>query len=256
MNWDRIRIFLAVARAGQILAAARELKLNHATVGRQITALERELGAKLLDRRNQGCVLTGAGEALLATAERAEAEFLRLGSQLSNMEGAVSGTVRIGAPDGLGNYVLAGQLAGLAEQNPGLVIQLVPLPRTFSLSRREADLAVTLERPEQGRLIVTKLTDYTLSVYASEAYLARTGPVTRPAELSGRLFVTNVEDYVYSRALDYAAALRRVSGPATSAAAWWRRWRLSGPAMASASCTTMPPPPFPSCGASSRRFAS
>lgn len=212
MNWDRIRIFLAVARAGQILAAARELKLNHATVGRQITALERELGAKLLDRRNQGCVLTGAGEALLATAERAESEFLRLGSRLNSMEGAVSGTVRIGAPDGLGNYVLAGQLAGLAEQNPGLVIQLVPLPRTFSLSRREADLAVTLERPEQGRLIVTKLTDYTLSVYASEAYLARTGPVTRPAELSGRLFVTNVEDYVYSRALDYAASLRRVIG--------------------------------------------
>ena len=77
MEWDRVRIFLAVARSGQMLAAARNLGLNHATVGRQITALEDELQTKLLERHVNGCTLTAAGEAMLATAEKVESEFLQ-----------------------------------------------------------------------------------------------------------------------------------------------------------------------------------
>jgi len=210
MDWERIRIFLEVARAGQILKASKSLRLNHATVARQLTALERGLNAKLLERHTSGCSLTPAGEALLAAAERAESEFLKVGSSISGATAAVSGTVRVGAPDGLGNYFLADQLGALAAQHPGLVIQLVPLPRTFSLSRREADIAITLDRPKQGRLILSKLTDYTLSVYAAESYLTREGPITSQAELAGRLFVTHVEDFAYSRALDYAAVLGRL----------------------------------------------
>lgn len=210
MDWDRIRIFLAVARAGQILGAARRLGLNHATVGRQLTALEEDLGAKLVDRQTNGCSLTAAGEALLGAAERAESEFLKVGSQLAGTQEAISGTVRVGAPDGLGNYFLADELGALAARHPELVIQLVPLPRTFSLSRREADIVITLDRPKQGRLIVTKLTDYTLSVYAAQDYLERSGAIEEEADLAGHLFVTHVEDFVYSRALDYAAALGRM----------------------------------------------
>src|SRR6185437_13429427 len=205
MDWERIRIFLEVARAGQILKASKSLRLNHATVARQLTALERGLNAKLLERHTSGCSLTPAGEALLAAAERAESEFLKVGSSISGATAAVSGTVRVGAPDGLGNYFLADQLGALAAQHPGLVIQLVPLPRTFSLSRREADIAITLDRPKQGRLILSKLTDY-----AAESYLTREGPITSQAELAGRLFVAHVEDFAYSRALDYAAVLGRL----------------------------------------------
>jgi molybdate transport repressor ModE-like protein len=210
MDWDRIRIFLEVARTGQILGAAKRLKVNHATVARQITALERELKTKLLERNTTGSSLTGAGEALLATAERAESEFLKIGALISGGSDAISGTVRVGAPDGLGNYFLADRLGDLAARHPDLLIQLVPLPRTFSLSRREADIAITLDRPKQGRLIITKLTDYTLSVYASESYLKRLGPIKTQSDLTGHLFVTHVEDFVYSRALDYAAALGKV----------------------------------------------
>lgn len=209
MEWDRVRIFLEVARTGQILGAARRLRLNHATVARQLSALEEEVKAKLVERRTTGCVVTPAGEALMAAAERAEAEFLRVGAQLSGMSAALAGTVRVGAPDGLGNYFLAEALGGLAGRHPNLVIQLVPLPRTFSLSRREADLAITLDRPKEGRLIVTKLTDYQLSVYASAAYLERCGPIDEQADLADHLFVTHVEDFAYSRALDYASTLGR-----------------------------------------------
>ena len=207
MDWDRIRIFLAVARSGQILGAARALGVNHATVGRQLTALEEELGAQLVERQTNGCVLTQAGEVLMRSAERVESELLQAGAQISGATEALTGSVRVGAPDGLGNYVLAHTLGALAERHPDLTIQLVPLPRTFSLSRREADIVVTLDRPKQGKLIVRKLTDYTLSVYAAAGYLERHGAIRDVDDLDGHLFVTHVEDFVYSRALDYAAEL-------------------------------------------------
>src|SRR5262249_18199964 len=132
------------------------------------------------------------------------------GASIGGSADAISGTVRVGAPDGLGNYFLADHLGALAARHPDLVIQLVPLPRTFSLSRREADIAITLDRPKQGRLILSKLTNYTLSVYAAETYLARVGAIASQSDLAGHLFVTHVEDFVYSRALDYAAALGRL----------------------------------------------
>ena len=118
MDWDRIRIFLEVARTGQILGAARRLGVNHGTVARQLTALEQELKTRLVERRTTGCVLTSAGEALIAAAERAESEFLQVGAQLGRSSEAISGIVRVGAPDGLGNYFLASQLGALAARHP------------------------------------------------------------------------------------------------------------------------------------------
>ena len=206
MDWDRLRVFLAVARAGQILGAARRLGLNHATVARQLDALEAGLGTMLVERGPSGCTLTAAGERLAATAERMEAEALAAEAELAEGGGGVSGTVRVGAPDGLGNYFLAPELARLASLHPGLVVELVPLPRTFSLSKREADVAIGLERPARGRLVATKLTDYTLGVYATHDYLAAHGEPASKAELAGHVFVSGVDDFSYSAALDYAAA--------------------------------------------------
>jgi DNA-binding transcriptional LysR family regulator len=207
MEWDRVRVFLAVARSGQMLAAARNLGLNHATVGRQITALEEELQAKLLERHVNGCTLTAAGEAMLATAEKVESEFLQFESGLSGNIDAIRGTVRVGAPDGLGNYFLAPKLAELAARHSDLLIQLVPLPRSFSLSRREADIVITLERPAHGNLIVQKLTDYTLSLYASEDYLHHNAPIREAVDLRQHLFITYVDDLLYTPALDYGREL-------------------------------------------------
>jgi DNA-binding transcriptional LysR family regulator len=206
MDWDRLRVFLAVARAGQILGAARRLSLNHATVARQLDALEAGLGTMLVERGPTGCTLTAAGERLAATAERMEAEALAAEAELAEGGSGVSGTVRVGAPDGLGNYFLAPELARLASLHPGLVVELVPLPRTFSLSKREADVAIGLERPARGRLVATKLTDYTLGVYATRDYLAAHGEPASKAELAGHVFVSGVDDFSYSAALDYAAA--------------------------------------------------
>ncbi len=210
MDWDNLRIFLAVARTGQILAAGKNLNLNHATVARKIDKLEEDLGTKLFERRTTGTILTVAGEAMLTRVERIESELLQAGSEISGTKSTVSGTVRVGAPDGFGTFHLARAFGKLANKHPGLTIQLVPLPRTFSLSRREADIVVTIDRPKLGRAIIRKLTDYSLSVYATKAYLKRTGTIQSTDDLVGRLFITYVEDIAYSRALDYTAELGRI----------------------------------------------
>ncbi|WP_238120884.1 MULTISPECIES: LysR family transcriptional regulator [unclassified Xanthobacter] len=212
MDWDHLRVFLAVARQGQLLAAARRLGLNHATVARRLDALEAALATPLFDRRPAGTVLTAAGERLLPAAERIEAEILGAAESLREEAGEVSGTVRIGAPDGLGNYFLAAELGRLAAAYPDLIVELVPLPRTFSLSRREADLAIVLDRPAEGRLVVSRLTDYTLGVYAAQAYLEAAGTPQEVEDLANHTVVTGVEDLAYASALDYAEVLERHGG--------------------------------------------
>jgi DNA-binding transcriptional LysR family regulator len=208
MDWDNLRIFLAIARAGQILSAAKVLHLNHATVARRLDALEENLGLKLFERRTTGTVLTAAGEKLLTRVERMESELLQADAGAAG--NSINGVVRVGAPDGFGTFHLAPHLARLANLHPQLTIQLVPLPRTFSLSRREADIIVTIERPKLGRAIIKKLTDYSLSVYASKAYLDKTGLIRERIDLENRLFITYVEDIAYSRALDYTADLAKL----------------------------------------------
>ena len=206
MDWDNLRIFLAIARAGQILAAAKALHLNHATVARRLDALEESMGTRLFERRTTGTILTPAGEKLLIRVERMESELL----QADTASNAIDGVVRVGAPDGFGTFHLAPHLARLANSHPQLTIQLVPLPRTFSLSRREADIIVTIERPKLGRAIIKKLTDYSLSVYASKTYIEKTGLIRERSDLENRLFITYVEDIAYSRALDYTAELSKL----------------------------------------------
>lgn len=205
MNWDDVRVFLAVARAGQMLGAARRLGLNHATVSRRIAALEAALGTRLLRRLTTGTELTPAGERFLSTAERMEADMIAARADIAGEEEAVAGTVRIGAPDGFGVAFLAPRLGALAARHPDLAIQLVPVPRSFSLSRREADIAITVDRPAEGRLVAAKLVDYTLGLYASKGYAAANGLPATAAELEAHRLVGYVPDLVISPTLDYAA---------------------------------------------------
>ncbi|SFI54630.1 LysR family transcriptional regulator [Aerobium aerolatum] len=203
MNWDDVRIFLAVARAGQILGAARRLELNHATVSRRIAALERALGAKLFRRLTTGSELTTEGERFLSVAERIEADMIAARAEIVGEGDEISGVVRIGAPDGFGVSFLASRLGVLTEQYPDLAIQLVPVPRSFSLSRREADIAITVERPTEGRLIAGKLVDYSLSLYASRDYLKRNGVPQSIADLKRHRLIGYVADLLISLSLDY-----------------------------------------------------
>ncbi|QFI65186.1 LysR family transcriptional regulator [Sinorhizobium alkalisoli] len=209
MDWDDVRVFLAVARTGQILAASKRLGLNHATLSRRVTALEETLKTRLLVRRPSGCELTAEGEVFLAAAERMETEMLAAQSQIGRIDTAIAGTVRIGAPDGFGVSFLAPRLGRLTARYPELKLQLVPVPRSFSLSQREADIAITIERPEQGRLVSSKLTDYTLGLFASADYLGRYGTPKAVDDLKNHRRIGYVEDLIFTPSLNFSAEIMR-----------------------------------------------
>lgn len=202
-DWADLRFFLAVARFGRLTTAASRLGVEHSTVSRRLSALEGALGAKLFDRRPQGYDLTAAGERLLAAAEGMESLALSAQGQIGGADLGVAGTVRIGAPDGFGTFFLAPRIGDLAELHPDLDIQLLAMPRVFSLSKREADIAISLERPKEGRLSARKLTDYSLCLYASKAYLDRAGPVETRHALSRHGFIGYVDDLIFTPELDY-----------------------------------------------------
>ena len=214
MNWEDAHLFLAVARAGQILAAANRLGISQAKLSRRIVALEESVGRKLLIRRNQGCDLTEDGEAFLASLERVEAEFIQTERYLKNDSASLSGTVRIGSPDGFGAAFLAPRLARLAQLHPGLKIQLAPVPRSFSLAKREADIAIMVGRPEKQGLAARKLTDYSLGLYAAPVYLSENPAPKSLADLQSHRLIDYVEDLVYSPLLDYSREV-------------WRGWQAN-----------------------------
>ncbi|EPR21689.1 LysR family transcriptional regulator [Agrobacterium sp. TS43] len=209
MNWDDVRLFLSVARSGQFLSAARKLGVNHATLSRRISALEAAIGTQLFLRSTNGCELTEEGQRLLAGAEHMETEMLNAQANLGRVDTAVAGTVRIGAPDGLGVSFLAPRLGRLTARYPDLKIQLVPVPRSFSLSQREADIAITIERPEQGRLMFSKLTDYSLGLYASADYLADYGTPDDVEALKRHRRIGYVEDLIFSPSLNFTGEIMR-----------------------------------------------
>ena len=203
MNWDDLRYFLAVARQGQMLAAAKRLSVSQARLSRHIMTLESNLGVRLFDRTTRGSTLTKEGVDLFATAERIEGEIL---SGIADIEAneEISGIVRVGAPDGFGSAFLAPKLGKLRKLYPDLRVQLVPVPRHFSLSEREVDLAIMVGRPQKGRLRARKLVDYSLSLYAAHAYLQQAGMPTSASDLPQHTLVGYVDDLMYSAALNYA----------------------------------------------------
>jgi DNA-binding transcriptional LysR family regulator len=202
-DWDDLRFFLAVARAGRLTVAARRLGADHATVSRRISALEAALKAKLFERRPQGYALTAHGERLFGKAETMETQALAVSSEIGGADLALSGTVRIGAPGGFGTLFLAPRVAALASLYPDLEIQLIAMPRLLSLSKREADIAISLAPPKEGRIVARKLTDYRLGLYAAASYLDRHPAVAAAADLHAHEMIGYIDDLIFTPELDY-----------------------------------------------------
>jgi len=207
MDWDNVRVFLAVARAGQFVAAARRLGLDHATASRRVASLEAALAGKLFDRSTTGVKLTSAGERFLLAAEQMESAFLHAQAEVSDIDVELSGDVRIGAPDGFSTYYLAGTLREFAERHPAVRLQLAPLPQLTPLARRELDIVIGLDKPETGRFFARRLTDYSLGIYASADYLRERAAPNDVTELGHHRLIGYVEEYAFSTALDYVREL-------------------------------------------------
>ncbi|MFN3232122.1 MAG: LysR family transcriptional regulator [Alphaproteobacteria bacterium] len=195
-NWDDLRFFLELSRRGRLNAAARSLHVDHTTVARRISALEEALDARLFDRTPSGYLLTKAGQSLLRHAEAMESQSIDLYQEVSGEDATLTGTVRMAATEGLAIEFLAGQMHKFREKHPGIVVELVASTPPLNLSRREADLAITLSRPQSGRLVARKLADYALGLYATPAYLARSPRITSLDELKNHDFIWYIDDLV------------------------------------------------------------
>jgi DNA-binding transcriptional LysR family regulator len=203
LDWDNLRYFLAVARAGRLTTAARRLHVDHATCSRRIAALENSLSAKLFERRPQGYFLTSYGERLVAMAEVMESQALAAQNEVGGQDLSISGTVRIGAPDGFTTYFLAPRIGQLTARYPELEIQMVASPRLLSLSKREADIVISLNRPIEGKVVARKLTDYDLALFASRSYLKNAKPIATPEDLFAHPIIGYVDDLIFTPELNY-----------------------------------------------------
>jgi DNA-binding transcriptional LysR family regulator len=206
-DWDDLRVFLAVARTESLSGAGKALRLDPATVGRRIMKLEEALGARLFVKSPQGYAATEAGLRLLPHAEAAEQAVQAAADDLRGGAGGLSGQVRIGAPDGCANYLLPQVVAAICDENPGLEVQIVALPRVINLSKREADMVIAVSPPSAGRLTVQRLTDYHLHLAASRAYLERHGTPQRREDLPPHRIVGYIPDMIFDKELDYLAEI-------------------------------------------------
>lgn len=211
-NWDDLRVFLAVARTESLSAAAPTLKMDPATVSRRIARLEADLGASLFVKSPQGYALTDQGVRMRDEAALAETALGRAMDTGDGPSGQLSGQIRIGAPDGCANYLLPQVCAAIRRDHPDLELQVLALPRVVNLSRREADMAISVSPPKAGRLSVQKITDYKL-------HLAAHRDIAEPENLGAlkhQGLVGYIQDMIFDKELDYLSGLTTQGVPMTS----------------------------------------
>ncbi|WP_213575185.1 LysR family transcriptional regulator [Rhodococcus sp. USK13] len=168
---DNMRYLLELSRTGRLADAAKRLDVDQTTVSRRITRLEKDTGTRLFDRGAFGWQLTEAGRRLVPYAESVESTLLAaLDVTSSAAPGDLTGTVRILTSDGFGAFVLVPGLATVRTEHPDLFTELVTSTTHDVLTGRDFDIAVTLERPSPRSVVVRKLADYDLRLYASRHY--------------------------------------------------------------------------------------
>lgn len=166
-NWDDLRLFLAVARAGSLSGAARALGVNHSTMFRRIGAFEEAIGVRLFDRLPNGYMLTAAGEEMRDSTLRIEEEIAALGRKVTGQDLRLSGTVRITTVDMLALWLLPRHLAAFREAYPGIEIELMVGNATLSLSRREADVALRVDNQPPETLVGRRVGRLAFAIYRS-----------------------------------------------------------------------------------------
>jgi DNA-binding transcriptional LysR family regulator len=175
-DWEDLRYFVAFSQEQSLAKAARQLKVDHATVARRIASLEQSLELKLVDRRPRAYVLTADGERIAERGKRMQAESFAVERMSIAGQEVVYGAVVISAPPSMANSVIAPNLDKLRAQHPAIRIRLVAETRNVSLIRREADIAVRLSRPTEADLVARKIAVVPFALYASPAYLASHAP--------------------------------------------------------------------------------
>jgi DNA-binding transcriptional LysR family regulator len=171
MQWDDLRIFLAVARDGSISGAAKRMNVEHSTVSRRMKALETQLGARLIERKKSGYELTEAGEELKIAAAKMEIEALEVEGVLGGREARVAGELRISAINNMASSVLMPIFASFSRKYPDIALHVQVSNKYVRLAERDADIAVRLTNTPLHTLVGTKLTTVASAIYGERSYV-------------------------------------------------------------------------------------
>lgn len=188
-DWNRARAFLVTAEEGSLSAAARALGMTQPTLGRQVSALETELGVALFERGGRGLELTPSGLDLLEHVRAMGDAASRFSLTASGQTTSIEGSICITATEVMAAFVLPPILARLRQLEPGIEIELIASNSTSDLKRREADIALRAVRPTQPDLIARKVRGSNFNIYAATSYLHRLGNPTSPEDFSGADFL-------------------------------------------------------------------
>lgn len=172
-DWDDLRLFLAVARAGSLSGAARVLGVTHSTVFRRIGAFEQRLGVRLFDRLPGGYALTAAGEDMRDSVLRIEEEISALALKVTGQDHRPSGTIRITATDMLAVGVLPRHMAAFRSEWPGIEVEVIVSDTVLDLTRREADVAIRVGNPAQETLVGRRVGRLAFAIYAAAGVHAK-----------------------------------------------------------------------------------
>lgn len=206
MNWDDIKIFLEVARSERLSTAAKRLAMDASTVSRRLHKLEEQLASQLFERTVDGHVLTTDGTKLLNSARQMEQNASQAFQEIKNNNQENCGKVRIGVTEAFGNFFIAAHLLQLQQDFPNIQIDLLAFSRFVKISRNEADIAIAVERPKSTSMIVTKLCDYKLQLYAHPTYLLQK-PELNLHSLAEQKWVSYVDNLLFTEELSYSKEL-------------------------------------------------
>ncbi|USU04606.1 LysR family transcriptional regulator [Sphingomonadaceae bacterium OTU29LAMAA1] len=224
-RWDDLQDFLAIARAGQIARAAAATGVDPTTLARHLRRLEATLGQTLFEQTREGQVPTAAGQALLATVEAMQQAAARIAAPDDDPD-HLTGVLRVSVSEGFGTWFVAHHLPAFAASHPALTVDLVASSGFLNPSRREADVAVLLARPQTGPVVSGKLTDYTLGLYASQAYAARHPLPTTAAEVRAHDLIGYVPDLLYAPELRYLTEIEEGLEPRIRSSSINAQYRL------------------------------
>jgi DNA-binding transcriptional LysR family regulator len=189
MDWDKLRIFHAVADAGSLTHAGDSLNLSQSAVSRQIRALEDSLGTTLFHRHARGLILTEQGELLFDATSAMVKRLDTAAARIRDSEEEVFGELRVTTTTGFGTLWLAPRLSALYAKYPNLKIDLILDERVLDLPMREADVAIRMKEPSQADLIRRRLMNIRMRLYASAEYLAERGTPKRLEDLSAHRLI-------------------------------------------------------------------
>jgi DNA-binding transcriptional LysR family regulator len=185
IDWDHLRVFLAVLRAGSLRGAARMLGLNHATVNRRLRALEAGFGSKLFDRTRDGFAPTQAGEDLLEAAERVEDEMFKAQRDIAGRDADLSGEVKVSLPYAIMKGFLAADLCSFSQLYPGIDLDLELTDRFSDLARLEADVSIRMAYDVTDDVVGRRLVQYSKTIYAAPDVAKNLDPMSSTLDESG-----------------------------------------------------------------------